>query len=121
VQPITLTPSRSHTIRHGFAQISRFFPGGVREELAAIDEEVVRGALGDVETGKSALVSEDQYLSSGGQLFELIAGHDRFIADLRPLMEPILKRRGLAFPVICCHSYDMCTETQFSVLAVVRD
>jgi len=36
-QPITLTPSRSRTIRHGFAQISRF--SLVREELR-IDEEV---------------------------------------------------------------------------------
>jgi len=115
-QPITLTPSRSRTIRHGFAQISRFFPG-VREELAAIDEEVVRGALGDVEPGK-AHCFEDQYLSSGGQLFELIAGHDRFIADLRPLMEPILKRRGLASG-ICCHPYDMCTELIARELGVI--
>ena len=29
---------------------------------------------------------EDQYVSTGGQLYELMAGHDRFIADLRPLM-----------------------------------
>jgi hypothetical protein len=115
-QPITLTPSGSRTIRHGFAQISRFFPG-VREELAAIDEEVVRGALGDVEPGK-AHCFEDQYLSSGGQLFELIAGHDRFIADLRPLMEPILNRRGLASG-ICCHPYDMCTELIARELGVI--
>lgn len=104
---LQLHPSRSHSIRHGFAAISRFFPG-VREELAAIDEEIVRLALGDVEPGK-AHCFEDQYLSSGGQLYELISGHDRFIADLRPLMEPLLKKRGLAFG-LACHPYDMCTE-----------
>jgi len=105
--PVRLTPSTATSIRHGFASISRFFPGA-REELAAIDEEIVRGALGAVEQGK-AHCFEDQYLSSGGQLYELMAGRDRFIADLRPLMEPLLKRQGSASG-ICCHPYDLCTE-----------
>jgi fructose-1,6-bisphosphatase/inositol monophosphatase family enzyme len=115
-RPLRLRPSTAPTIRHGFAGLARFFPG-VREELAAIDEEVVRGALGDVEFGK-AHCFEDQYLSSGGQLYELIAGHDRFIADLRPLMEPMLKRRGLALG-ICCHPYDVCTELIARELGVI--
>ena len=104
---VQLRPSRAKSIKHGFAMIARFFPGA-REELAAIDEEIVRGALGPVETGK-AHCFEDQYLSSGGQLYELMMGHDRFIADVRPLVEPILNRRGLALG-ICCHPYDVCTE-----------
>jgi fructose-1,6-bisphosphatase/inositol monophosphatase family enzyme len=106
-RPISLRPSTATSISHGFSMISRFFPGA-REELAAIDEEIIRGALGEVQPGK-AHCFEDQYLSTGGQLYELIAGHDRFIADLRPFMEPLLKRRGLALG-ICCHPYDMCTE-----------
>jgi len=106
-RPVRLKPSTAKSIRHGFASVSRFFPGA-REELAAIDEEIVRGALGDVERGK-AHCFEDQYLSSGGQLYELMSGRDRFVADLRPLMEPLLNRRGLAFGV-CCHPYDVCTE-----------
>ena len=106
-QPLQLRPSRATTIRHGFAMISRFFPGA-RDELAAIDEEIVSGALGPVEPGK-AHCFEDQYLSSGGQLYELMMGHDRFVADLRPLIETVLNRRGLALG-ICCHPYDMCTE-----------
>ena len=106
-RPLRLKPSTARSIRHGFAAISRFFPGA-REELAAIDEEIVRGALGDVQPGK-AHCFEDQYLSSGGQLYELMSGHDRFIADLRPLMEPLLNRRGLTLG-ICCHPYDLCTE-----------
>jgi fructose-1,6-bisphosphatase/inositol monophosphatase family enzyme len=104
---VKLRPSNARSIRHGFAMVSRFFPGA-REELAAIDEEVVRAALGDVQPGK-AHCFEDQYLSSGGQLYELMSGHYRFVADLRPLMEPLLHRRGLVLG-ICCHPYDLCTE-----------
>ncbi len=106
-QPLSLRPSRATTIRHGFAMIARFFPGA-RDELAAIDEEIVRGALGPVEHGK-AHCFEDQYLSSGGQLYELMMGHDRFVADLRPLVEALINRRGETLG-ICCHPYDMCTE-----------
>ncbi len=103
---IRLVPSRSASIAHGFATVSRFFPGA-RDELAAIDEEIVSGALGPVQPGK-AHCFEDQYISTGGQLYELIAGHDRFVADLRPLMENVLARRGLRLG-ICCHPYDLCT------------
>jgi hypothetical protein len=102
--PLALHPSAAPTIAQGFASISRFFPG-VREELAAIDEEVAFGALGPVQRGKTHCW-EDQYICTGGQFYELIAGHDRFIADLRPLMEPLLARRGLALG-ICVHPYDV--------------
>ncbi|MFZ0419520.1 MAG: hypothetical protein WAM04_15575 [Candidatus Sulfotelmatobacter sp.] len=114
--PLTLKPSKARTIAHGFAMVARFFPGA-REELAALDEEIVRGALGPVQPGK-AHCFEDQYASTGGQLFELMAGHDRFIADLRPLMEARLKKRGLALG-ICCHPYDICTELIARELGVI--
>src|SRR5262249_25835290 len=64
--PLRLEPSRARTIAHGFAMVSRFFPGA-REELAAIDEEIVAGALGPVARGK-AHCFEDQYICTGGQL-----------------------------------------------------
>jgi hypothetical protein len=105
-RPLVLRPSRASSIAHGFATVSRFFPG-VRDELAAIDEAVMRAALGPPQRGK-AQCFEDQYISSGGQLYELIAGHDRFVADLRPLIEPLLAARGEALG-ICCHPYDLCT------------
>jgi fructose-1,6-bisphosphatase/inositol monophosphatase family enzyme len=105
---IQLQPSRARTIAHGFATISRFFPG-VREEIAAIDEEIIRQALGPVQPGK-AHCFEDQYICTGGQLYELMAGHDRFVADIRPLMEVVLHQRGLSLG-ICCHPYDICTES----------
>ena len=115
-RPLHLHPSRAVTIAHGYAMISRFFPGA-REELAAIDEEIVRAALGPVQPGK-AHCFEDQYICSGGQLYELMAGHDRFVADLRPLMEPLLARQGLALG-ICCHPYDVCTELIARELGVI--
>ena len=104
--PMRLQPSTATTIEHGFASVVRFFPGA-RDELAAIDESVVFGALGPYAAGK-AHCFEDQYASTGGQLYELIAGHDRFVADLRPLMRPILASRGLP-PALTCHPYDICT------------
>jgi len=106
-RPLPLRPSQARTIAHGFAMVSRFFPGA-RDVLAAIDEEIVLGALGPARPGK-AHCFEDQYICTGGQFYELMAGHDRFVADLRPLVEPVLAQRGLALG-ICSHPYDVCTE-----------
>ncbi len=102
--PLDLHPSTATTLAHGFATISRFFPGN-RAELAAIDDEIVDALLGRPQPGK-AQSFEDQYISSGGQLYELMAGHDRFVADLRPLFE----RRRPGGAALCCHPYDLCTE-----------
>jgi hypothetical protein len=103
--PLPLRPSSATSIAHGYATISRFFPGA-RDELAAVDDAIVHGALGPHAAGK-AHCFEDQYASTGGQLYELIAGHDRFIADLRPLLRPVLSSRGLP-PALACHPYDIC-------------
>lgn len=105
--PLSLQPSRAPSIEQGYAMIARFFPGA-RDELAAIDEEIVFGALGPIQSGK-AHCFEDQYPSSAGQLYELMAGHDRFIADLRAVLDPVMRKRGLPRP-LCCHPYDLCTE-----------
>jgi hypothetical protein len=98
-EPLTLRRSGAETIAHGFATVVRFFPGA-REILAAIDDEVV-GALVKPEPRRAACF-EDQYASTGGELYELMAGHDRFVADLRPLVKS-------ANPPLCCHPYDVCT------------
>jgi hypothetical protein len=104
IAPLLLHPSTATTLAHGYAMISRFFPGS-RAELAAIDDEVIAAVSGPPRPGK-AQSFEDQYISSGGQLYELIAGHDRFVADLRPLIE----RRRASGAGLCCHPYDLCTE-----------
>jgi fructose-1,6-bisphosphatase/inositol monophosphatase family enzyme len=105
-RPLGLKPSAAPSIRHGYAMLSRFFPGA-RAELAAIDDEIAEALLGPSPPGK-ALCFEEQYASSGGQLYELMVGHDRFNADLRPLMAPLLARQGHALG-LCCHPYDVCT------------
>jgi fructose-1,6-bisphosphatase/inositol monophosphatase family enzyme len=105
-RPLTLRPSRADGIEHGFAMLSRFFPGA-RDEIAALDEEIVRTVLGPRPAGR-AVCFEDQYISTGGQLYELIAGHDRFNADLRPLFDRMLQARGEP-PSLSCHPYDLCT------------
>ena len=97
VEPLTMRRSGAATIAHGFATVVRFFPGA-REILGAIDDEVAH-ALVQPEPGRAACF-EDQYASTGGELYELVAGHDRFVADLRPLVKP---------GSLCCHPYDLCT------------
>jgi fructose-1,6-bisphosphatase/inositol monophosphatase family enzyme len=105
--PFSPQPSTATNLVHGFSSVTRFF-AGARDVLAAIDDEIVFAALGASREGK-AYTFEDQYLSTGGQLYELMMGHDRFLADLRPLLRPTLKRRGLPSG-LCCHPYDLCTE-----------
>lgn len=105
-RPLELCPSRAESIEHGFAMLSRFFPGA-RDAIAELDEELVRAVLGPLPAGRAACF-EDQYISTGGQLYELIAGHDRFNADLRPLFDRLLAARGDP-PALHCHPYDVCT------------
>ncbi len=105
-QPLAIQPSKANELRHGFATICRFFPGG-RDLLAAIDEELCERLVpcyrGDVD------VFEDQYACTGGQLYNLATGQDRFVADLRPLVQPLLAARGTAIGH-CCHPYDLCAK-----------
>lgn len=105
--PLGLRPSRATEIAHGFGGLAKFFAGS-RDELASIDDAVVRRLLGDATDGE-ALVFDDQYISTGGQLYELMAGHDRWIADVRPLLIPGLRARGRSAP-LCAHPYDLATE-----------
>ncbi len=85
-------PSAATDLEHGFATVSKFFPPGKRALVELEAELFVR--LGSVH------VFDDEYISSGGQLHELIAGHDRFVTDLRPLVDP---------DAFACHPYDVCT------------
>ena len=92
VQPFELRPSTAVDLEHGFAQIAKFFPPG-KTELAAIETELFR-RLG------ATTVFDDEYIASGGQLAELLMGKDRFVADLRPLVDEA---------AFAAHPYDLCT------------
>lgn len=114
--PLHPRPSRACDLAHGFCQIARFFPGA-RDHLAAIDDEIIRAVLGPVRPGKAACF-EDQYISSGGQLAELIRGADRFSADLRRSIEPLVRARGELLG-ICCHPYDLAAALIASEAGVI--
>ena len=46
-------------------------------------------------------VFDDEYICSGGQLYELMAGHDRFLADLRPIFHGV-QAASAAYAARCC-------------------
>jgi hypothetical protein len=100
----TPRPSQARDFEHGFASLARFFPEG-KALLATVEESLWR-ELGVLGKNGGQLVFDDQYISTGGQLFELIVGHDRMLGDLRPLAYAKL---GLSSASLCCHPYDICT------------
>ena len=101
--------SRAENIEHGFATVANFFPG-TKELAARLMEEIAAACVG-VTDGRRAIVFDDQYITTGGQFYELMVGHDRFIADLRPLFYKI---QGM--PVgMSVHPYDM------SALLIARE
>jgi fructose-1,6-bisphosphatase/inositol monophosphatase family enzyme len=92
-QPLKVGPSMATDLDHSFSGLAKFFLPG-KTALASLEAELFE-RLGDTQ------IFDDQYLSTGGQLHELITGRDRFVADLRPLVTD----DGLA-----CHPYDICTS-----------
>jgi fructose-1,6-bisphosphatase/inositol monophosphatase family enzyme len=105
---LSLRPSRATTVAHGFGGLSKFF-SGTRAELAAIDDAVVSRVLGSGGDDGDPLVFDDEYLSSAGQLYELAVGHDRWTADLRPLLQRARRAAGRP-PIFCAHPYDLSCE-----------
>ena len=102
-KPLALKASRASTIEHGFASIANFFPG-TKVLAAELMEKIAAALIGPADVTR-ATVFEDQYISTGGQFYELIVGHDRFNADLRPLFYAMQNQpEGL-----CCHPYDCAT------------
>ena len=100
---LTLQPSQAENFLHGFASTAHFFPEG--KALLSQVEEDLWAQLHKNEPKDSPLVFDDQYISSGGQLYEVLAGHDRMVGDLRPLA---FAKLGLS-SALSCHPYDICT------------
>ena len=96
-------PSTARDCDHGFASVVKFFPEA--KALTSEIEETLWRELGLHMKDGGARVFDDQYISTGGQLYELLVGHDRMVADLRPVLLP---RVGMA-AALCCHPYDICT------------
>lgn len=101
-----VNPSKATTIIGGFAQLARFFPPG-RAILAQIEDELIERIDPTLGNGR-AVIFEDQYISTGGQLYELLMGHDRFIGDIRHSLYTFLVSQGKRAGHVC-HPYDICT------------
>lgn len=99
-------PSRAPTIAGGFASFFHPFPGG-KEVFARLEEELARRLIGGLEVSKTAMFDE-QYLSTGGQLYELMMGRDRMLVDVRGRLYEKFKRAG-RLSGHACHPYDLCT------------
>lgn len=103
---LEVRPSAANTLKVGFGQVSNFFPG-TKVLAAELIERIATTTLGAVPVGQ-AFLFDDQYISSGGQMVELMVGHDRFSCDLRPLFFKILEgRSNQTVRGLECHPYDV--------------
>lgn len=108
---VVLRASEARDFRHGFASLVKFFPAGKRA-VAGLEEELWRELYGRMEW---PVIFDDQYISTGGQFYELLAGHDRMNGDLRPM---ILRREGIEMSLVC-HPYDVCTALLLEEAGIV--
>jgi hypothetical protein len=110
---VTLRPSTATDPLHGFAYISRFFPAG--KALTASIEQQLWERLHPNLDHRENMVFEDQYLATGGQFYEILTGHDRMIADIRPM---VFKKLGIE-SALFCHPYDVCSSLILEEMNVV--
>jgi len=113
--PLSLFPSRASTFRHGFAWMAKFFPEG-RALTAQIEEQLWDELIG-LGRDASPTIFDDQYICSGGSFYELLAGHDRMIGDLRPL---VLSRLNLDASLVC-HPYDVSAALLLSESGIIYE
>ncbi len=100
-RPLRILPSAAKDLKHGFASVTNFFPGG-KPLIAELDEAIINRAMGGWNPEKAEVYS-DQYISTGGQLAEVILGRDRFVLDVRPL---VYKKMGIE-SALACRPYDL--------------
>lgn len=100
--PLVATPSSAPDFAHGFSSLVKFFPEG-RTLTAQIEERIWDELIG-LNSSPSPIVFDDQYISTGGQFYEVIAGHDRMVGDFRPMIFRVLDMETS----LVCHPYDAC-------------
>ncbi len=99
-RPFKTEPYAGTEVAHGFSSLVKFFPGA-KERVARIEQETLVHAYGPEVIG--ATVFDDQYLSTGGQFYEILTGRDRWLGDIRPL---IFAAEGWD-QILVCHPYDV--------------
>jgi fructose-1,6-bisphosphatase/inositol monophosphatase family enzyme len=110
-EPVALRKSEAHDFRHGFASLAKFFPAG-KIAMARLEEELWRTLYGRMEW---PVIFDDQYISTGGMFYELLAGHDRMNGDLRPI---VLQHEGIGMS-LACHPYDVCTALLLAEAGII--
>ncbi len=113
--PLSLRPSGATDFRHGFSWMAKFFPEG--RTLTSQIEELLWEEIVGIGRDASPVVFDDQYISTGGAFYELLAGHDRMVGDLRPM---VYARLGLDSSLVC-HPYDACTAMLLAEAGVVYE
>ena len=110
-EPIKLRASEARDFRHGFASTAKFFPAG-KTTASRLEEALWRELYGGSE---SVVIFDDQYISTGGMFYELLAGHDRMNGDLRPM---IMRSEGIELTLMC-HPYDVCTAMLLAEAGII--
>jgi hypothetical protein len=100
--PLSVVPSTAADFAHGFSSLVKFFPEG--RTLTAQIEERIWDELVGLNASPSPTVFDDQYISTGGQFYEIACGHDRMVGDLRPMIFRVLDLESS----LVCHPYDTC-------------
>ncbi|MGB0371933.1 MAG: inositol monophosphatase [Opitutales bacterium] len=101
ISPLAPRPYSGTELLHGFASFCKFFPEG--KTLTAEAETAFFQSLDSTVSAGAPLIFDDQYISTAGQFYEILMGHDRMIADLRP---EVFNKLGLE-AILCCHPYDI--------------
>ncbi len=99
-RPLKIGPYAGTEVAHGFSSLVKFFLGA-KERVARIEQQTLLRAYGAEAIG--AMVFDDQYLSTGGQFYEILTGRDRWLGDIRPL---IYAAEGWK-QILVCHPYDV--------------
>jgi hypothetical protein len=89
-------PSTAVDLAQSFGSVVAFFSEGKRHAAELAERIAARTGAG----GRYAQIFDDQYISTGGQIVELITGKDRFVIDVRPYLVP-------GGGQLCCHPYDL--------------
>lgn len=101
--PCRYGPSPATDLRGGFAQLCRFFHPN-KALIASLEEELIHRLYPDA-PDEETIVFDDQFASSAGQIYEMMKGRDRFVADLRQCFNREAREEGRRTSHVC-HPYD---------------
>jgi len=102
---LSIQPSQSDTLAGGFGHVVSFFQD-TRHLAAELMQTIAEVVVPNHHSARTAIF-DDQYISTGGQMAELISGRDRFCCDLRPLfLQHLHRATGVEPPPLVCHPYD---------------